>query len=956
MNTRYKKLLDFTSLLTFCIKIKSFVVRYAGNSGQGIMLNTASHELVHFIRQWSPEKYKILADFLMEQYGEKDVSVDKLVNMQIEKAKALGRKISYEEAHEEVIADSMETMLNDGKVIEKLQMLQAKDKTLFEKIRDYLTDLINRIKKAYKDVRPETTEGEIIAGMLDKAEEIQQLFTDAIADASENFKGAEVTETKNTAEAVKFSIKEMGFEEFDKQTLNNIKMRKGVVLNSISELKSHIERALQNPQEKVNCYLGVISTSVKSKIEEDVGQKLFEENKPYTFVISYDDIQHISEHFNSVDKMVSEVLKVYEIIKDYDSVEFEIGKSNAKKLIFDKSYSNYDYRTVEIVSKSKSSLDLVTFFITKNNIKGSQSVPPATRGSLQRGSASNNRVPQNGTDVNTSISENDMKYSDRDYLKVVESGDMKTAQRMVDEAAKVAGYTYKLYHQTGNDFTVFDTRHQGAGTGDSETPFGVFMKPTSNNIGLRGQKQMPVFAKIEKPLIAADRDSLTYELKKDETVKNIQDKVKTTNDNYKQKVEQAGKDLQSYLVEYRKSHPDEPRSEIYNDEGFNEIYNREDSLIEEWTAEIDKLSIDSKNAINEYLKNNGYDGVIIERDVGSFGRETKTYIALDNTQVKSAEPVTYDDNGNIIPLSKRFDNEQSDIRYSERNYSYDALVSKPDMKVTTLYNFDQHDRKDVVKEAKKNATSVGKANSDGSVSVYVNDIDREVIVSTKSIRHSLDSRSKVNIPVVLKIGEILKNSIKINELNPREENISQSYVLMGMAKNPNNEPYIVSFVVNSYTNTIDTVDVLYSANAKTEPAGSLSPRVSTPSTDSKISISDLLDYVNRYFSDILPEDVLRHYGHVSRPDGKLGESALFSDRDPNALTPRNLLANALESSAVHEVEKKKLAEYKDNIEKLYAKEQELYEVRKKIKELSFSPGKRDTAKLKKLRNKAIGLF
>ncbi len=81
----------------------------------------------------------------------------------------------------------------------------------------------------------------------------------------------------------------------------------------------------------------------------------------------------------------------------------------------------------------------------------------------------------------------------------------------------------------------------------------------------------------------------------------------------------------------------------------------------------------------------------------------------------------------------------------------------------------------------------------------------------------------------------------------------------------------------------------------------------------------------------------------------------FSDRDPNALTPRNLLANALEESAVHEVEKKKLAEYKDNIEKLYAKEQELYEVRKEIKELSFAPGKRDTAKLKQLQEKATKL-
>lgn len=42
------------------------------------------------------------------------------------------------------------------------------------------------------------------------------------------------------------------------------------------------------------------------------------------------------------------------------------------------------------------------------------------------------------------------------------------------------------------------------------------------------------------------------------------------------------------------------------------------------------------------------------------------------------------------------------------------------------------------------------------------------------------------------------------------------------------------------------------------------------------SISDLLDYVNKYYPDILPEDVLRHYGYSSRPGGTIGESALYS--------------------------------------------------------------------------------
>ena len=265
----------------------------------------------------------------------------------------------------------------------------------------------------------------------------------------------------------------------------------------------------------------------------------------------------------------------------------------------------------------------------------------------------------------------DIRYStkrDADYMTVVENGDMETAQRIVDEAAKIAGYEYKLYHQTGNDFTVFDTRHKGAGTGDSETPFGVFMKPSSNNIGLKGQKQMPVYAAIKNPLVVGDRDNLMHELKKDATVNAVQEEIKRVNADYKQRVDQAGKDLQSYLIEYRKKHPDEPRSEIYNDDGFNEIYEREDSLIDEWTATIDKLSIDSKNAITDYLKSQGYDGVIIGKDAGSFGRETKTYIALDNTQVKSADPVTYDDRGDVIPLSQRFDTSEDDIRFATKRY------------------------------------------------------------------------------------------------------------------------------------------------------------------------------------------------------------------------------------------------------------------------------------------------
>ena len=80
----------------------------------------------------------------------------------------------------------------------------------------------------------------------------------------------------------------------------------------------------------------------------------------------------------------------------------------------------------------------------------------------------------------------------------------KTASKVVD----VNGEPLVVYHQTGNDFTVFDTKHTGAGEFDSKMPTGIFMKPTSDNIGLRGNKQMALYANIRNPLTVNNRAEL----------------------------------------------------------------------------------------------------------------------------------------------------------------------------------------------------------------------------------------------------------------------------------------------------------------------------------------------------------------------------------------------------------------------------------------------------------------
>lgn len=80
----------------------------------------------------------------------------------------------------------------------------------------------------------------------------------------------------------------------------------------------------------------------------------------------------------------------------------------------------------------------------------------------------------------------------------------------------------------------------------------------------------------------------------------------------------------------------------------------------------------STRQLSRYAKYEGYKGVKITNVFDDGGRSTKyqskpatVYIFFEpQAQVKSADTVTYDDNGNVIPLSERFKSENNDIRYS----------------------------------------------------------------------------------------------------------------------------------------------------------------------------------------------------------------------------------------------------------------------------------------------------
>ena len=125
-----------------------------------LILFAAAHEIVHMIREGSPESFKALADFLVENYVKKGVDVNKLVLKEMTRS----TNLNYDQAFEEVIAQSCESFLRDIHLSDKAEQLYKTDKGLATKIKNILNRILNAVKKWYGVAKPQSAEAELCIG------------------------------------------------------------------------------------------------------------------------------------------------------------------------------------------------------------------------------------------------------------------------------------------------------------------------------------------------------------------------------------------------------------------------------------------------------------------------------------------------------------------------------------------------------------------------------------------------------------------------------------------------------------------------------------------------------------------------------------------------------------------------------------------------------------------------
>jgi hypothetical protein len=190
---------------------------------------------------------------------------------------------------------------------------------------------------------------------------------------------------------------------------------------------------------------------------------------------------------------------------------------------------------------------------------------------------------------------------DADYLAAVERGDMATAQRMVDEAAMASGYTIEAFHGTPKGgFTEFN-----------DSPRGLFF--TSKPSIAQG------YTYFRNPWLSPSEDAAIYR-----TRLRMQNPLI---------IDADGRRHNNIPFPGREYRPtvfgNLPRGAVSVEEAA-------------------RLAFEA-----------GHDGLVIKNVMDSVLPEDRTrstvYVVPAKEQAKLADPVTRDEQGNVVPLSRRFD-------------------------------------------------------------------------------------------------------------------------------------------------------------------------------------------------------------------------------------------------------------------------------------------------------------
>lgn len=228
---------------------------YEGKLESASMLRTVSHELTHYMAEAASTEFSALQDFMVQRLSQwEGHSIQDLVEGKMATAEQAGHPITAQEALEEAVADGCEMMLRDSKAV---QQLAEENRTLFEKVRDWMKKFFESLRKAFEGV--EAVHPESIHMMENYAGELQRLwdeaFTAAVKNAKEGALGTAHADLKaadtlmNPTQEAAFSLRDNEkFQENAEKKNEALGLVPVNVMRSAAEARSQIAEIMRDPK------------------------------------------------------------------------------------------------------------------------------------------------------------------------------------------------------------------------------------------------------------------------------------------------------------------------------------------------------------------------------------------------------------------------------------------------------------------------------------------------------------------------------------------------------------------------------------------------------------------------------------------------------------------------------------------------------------------------------------
>lgn len=285
---------------------------------------------------------------------------------------------------------------------------------------------------------------------------------------------------------------------------------------------------------------------------------------------------------------------------------------------------------------------------------------------------------------------------DKLYLDVISRNDLVAAQKMVDYVAKKQGYLIKAFHGSPNTFYIFDPARGGERTNAKSAKLGFFSS-SARDVAVqykRTQRELstadwlgPLSYTTQTAQDNLERfvDNATTKIEFDAneqgyiayitTIDTWGNKYTYQADKYvydsKEEAEEAAEiayekelEILKNELEKREKNRDEMAKKLDTERTLHSlylkiqnplIYNfRGGSYLDKSFSELIQTAIDEKR-----------DGVILQNvnDAIDDNKISDVYIFFKSSQAKLSDPIVYNSNKQIIPLSQRFNQKNNDIRY-----------------------------------------------------------------------------------------------------------------------------------------------------------------------------------------------------------------------------------------------------------------------------------------------------